>query len=63
LSIRVGGKFNVGGIKILSDGKVVIESKFSAAHTLEAAASFEVKVPTAIGEARDDLHQCLDQVL
>jgi len=47
-----GRKIQCGGIKILLDGKVVIEeSKFSAAHTVEPAASFEVKIPTAIGEA------------
>lgn len=42
---------------------VIEESKFAAADTVEPAASFEVKIPTAIGEARDDLHQSLDQVL
>jgi hypothetical protein len=58
------GKIQPGAIEILPDGEVVIEeSKFSAAHTVEPAASFEVKIPTAIGEAGDVLHQSVDQVL
>jgi hypothetical protein len=59
-----GRKIQAGGIGILPDGEVVIEeSKFSAAHVVEPAASFDVKIPTAVGEAGDDLHQSVDQVL